>query len=120
MKKLLPSLFALLLLSCGAPAPEWHDIDWDVWKNDKGGCLRQREQFLQPLREQKDKLKRLSEMEIIALLGRPDQNELYKRNQKFFYYWIGPGTTCEGRADSSARLSIRFNAVGKAKEIFID
>jgi hypothetical protein len=120
MKKLLPSIFILMLYSCGAPAPEWHNIDWEVWKNDKGGCLHKREQFLEPLIDQKDKLKRLSEMEIVGLLGKPDQNELYKRNQKFFYYWIGPGTTCKESSDSSRRLSIRFNAVGKAKEIFID
>ena len=60
-------------------------------------------------------------MQIVKLLGRPDQNELSTRNQKFFYYFLEPAPACGTATDSlSARLSIRFNAVGLAKEVAIE
>lgn len=59
-------------------------------------------------------------MEIVDLMGRPDRNELYKRNQKFYYYWIVPGEPCGKPNDSGTKLTLRFNAVGKAKEVSID
>jgi outer membrane protein assembly factor BamE (lipoprotein component of BamABCDE complex) len=58
-------------------------------------------------------------MQIIALLGRPDQNELYSRNQKFYYYSLEPGKVC-GMNSESKRLSVRFNATGRAKEIELE
>lgn len=73
------------------------------------------------IQSQKEKLLSLSEAEVMGLLGRPDENELYKRNQKFFYYNILPSRTCSGRTDSlTARLVIRFNAMGLAKEVTIE
>jgi len=66
------------------------------------------------------KIKSLSEMDVVALLGKPDQNELYRRNQKFFYYFIEPGTPCTGATEHPARLSVRFNAMGYAQLVVID
>ncbi|MBT1705411.1 hypothetical protein [Chryseosolibacter indicus] len=73
------------------------------------------------IEQQKQKLLGSDEMEIVQLLGKPDQNELYKRNQKFYYYYITPGPACQ-TADTlkSSRLSIRFTAMGLAKEIAIE
>lgn len=60
-------------------------------------------------------------MQIVELLGRPDRNELYKRNQKFYYYYLTPAPECANyNANSSTRLAIRFNAMGLAKEIMIE
>ena len=73
------------------------------------------------VQSQKEKLLSLSEAEVMGLLGRPDENELYKRNQKFFYYNILPARSCTGKTDSlTARLVIRFNAMGLAKEVTIE
>jgi len=73
------------------------------------------------LESEKDKLLALTEMEIIDILGRPDQNELSKRNQKFYYYYINPGPACKATSDAPAKkLSIRFNAMGLAKEVAIE
>ena len=58
-------------------------------------------------------------MQIIDLLGRADQNELYKRNQKFYYYLLEPGKSC-GVNMESRKLSVRFNATGRAKEIEVE
>jgi hypothetical protein len=49
--------------------------------------------------------------EIIALLGSPTKQHLDKRNRKFFFYQLNCENTIE--------LSIRFNAIGAAKEIMI-
>jgi hypothetical protein len=60
-------------------------------------------------------------MKVVELLGRPDQNELYTRNQKFYYYFIQPAPDCGGSKDSiSSRLVIRFNAMGLAKEVSVE
>lgn len=70
---------------------------------------------------EKEKLLGLDEMQTVTLLGSPDQNELYSRNQKFYYYFIEPAPSCSGGSDSiSERLVIRFNAVGLAKEVSIE
>ena len=47
----------------------------------------------------------------MQLLGKPDLQQLAKRNQKFFYYQLN----CQ----NSQELSIRFNAVGHAKEMML-
>jgi hypothetical protein len=118
MKKLF-IVFLLIAVACGKPLPKLEGIDLKQWKNDRNGCNRFREKLVATMDSQKDKLKGLSEDDIIALLGRPDQNELYKRNEKFFKYFLEPGPIC--RMNSSAiMLSIRFNAVGLAKEATID
>ncbi len=71
---------------------------------------------------QHDKLLALEELQIVELLGKPDQNELYKRNQKYFYYYLQSSKECN-TGDSTLlpkRLSIRFNAMGLAKEIRVE
>jgi hypothetical protein len=114
------SLFLIILLtSCGKPLPTLEGIDMIAWKEDKNGCLNNRSQSIQILEQQKEKLKALDEMGIVKILGRPDQNELYKRNQKFFYYFLEPGVVC-GIDKKPKRLSVRFNAVGRAKEVIIE
>ena len=111
-------LFVTLLIGCGKQLPTLNGIDLKQWKDDKNGCNHYREKLIGTLTSQKDKLKGLSEDDVIALIGRPDQNELYKRNEKFFKYFLEPGPSC--RNDSSEMiLSIRFNSVGLAKEASI-
>ncbi len=71
---------------------------------------------------QHSKLLALEELQIVELLGKPDQNELYKRNQKFFYYYLQSAKECNA-GDSTLipkRLSIRFNAMGLAKEVRVE
>jgi hypothetical protein len=69
------------------------------------------------LLSQKDKLLALSELDIVEVLGKPDEQELYKRNQKFYYYSIKPSDKCGKEPAAPLRLVIRFNAMGLAKEI---
>ena len=76
--------------------------------------------FLDQLDRQREKIKSLSESEVVELLGRPDKNELLKRNQKFFYYYLEPGPSCANGNPEFKKLMIRFNAIGLAKEVSIE
>ncbi|MBK8291628.1 MAG: hypothetical protein IPK96_12555 [Flammeovirgaceae bacterium] len=119
MKKYLWLSVVVIISSCGKPLPDLSPIDLAQWKEDKGGCQNIRNRFLIDLTSQKDELKGLAEGDIIRLLGRPDRNELYKRNQKFYYYDLEPGRSCDSII-SNQQLIIRFNAMGRAKEVAIE
>jgi hypothetical protein len=110
----------LVCLSCGKPLPELKGIELEVWMADKNGCSGARATSIEPLKKQKADLLGLSEMEIVQVLGKPDRNELYKRNQKFYYYYLQPAPECEQHPDNALRLAIRFNAMGLAKEISVE
>lgn len=120
-------IFSLLLIafvfnSCGKSLPALDGIDLQSWKEDKNGCLNKRSSMQASIVSQQDKLLALDELQIVELLGKPDQNELYKRNQKFYYYYLQPAGDCNP-ADSTItpkRLLIRFNAMGLAKEVQIE
>lgn len=65
--------------------------------------------------ENQDKLLGEGQAEVKGLLGQPDEHELYRRNQKFFYYDLTPTKDiCQYR-----RLSIRFDALDRVKELMI-
>jgi hypothetical protein len=119
MKKLF-ILLVYVAFSCGKPLPRLEGIDLNQWKDDKFGCSGFREKNLEVFSSQKEKLKGLSEDEILKLLGRPDQNELYKRNQKFYHYFVEPSAKCDSTKQNARKLSIRFNAVDLAKEVVIE
>jgi hypothetical protein len=114
------SLFFLLFTSCGKPLPEWSGIEMEKWRADKNGCEGYRAANLGVLEKQLTTLEALNEMDIIEFLGKPDLNELSKRNQKIYYYHLQAGPTCSSPLASARTLTIRFNAVGLAKEIAIE
>lgn len=96
-------------------------MDLQRWKQDKNACSNLRAGMREAIDHEKEKLLGLDEIQVVRLLGNPDQNELYSRNQKFFYYFIEPAPACRVATDSVAkRLVIRFNAVGLAKEASIE
>ncbi len=114
------SLVLILLMSCGKPIPQFEDIDLTQWKEDKFACKGIRQSTEESLAHQKEKLRGLSEADIIKLLGRPDHNELYKRNQKFYHYFITPAPECNSSMVGAKKMTIRFNAMGMAKEVIIE
>ncbi len=113
-------LLLFLLVACGKPLPSLENIDLEAWKRDRQGCEGTRTRAIDPMKSQREKLISLSEMDIVKLLGKPDQTELYKRNQKFYYYFLEPSAECPGGNASAQRLTVRFNAVGLAKEIVFE
>jgi hypothetical protein len=113
---------ALLLLNsgCGNPLPRLESMDLQEWRADKDGCMDKRSVMETSLERQKDKLLALTEKQIISLLGKPDQNELYSRNQKFYTYFLTPAPACTSYRHASKTLIIRFNAMGLAKEVSLN
>jgi hypothetical protein len=110
----------LVLISCSKPVEELTGIDWETWKGDRNGCQMKRFEYLVPLKDQVDRLKRRSEMDIVQLLGRPDETELYKRNQKFYTYFLAGSPACNNGDTVASKLVIRFNAMGLAKEVVLE
>ncbi len=119
MKFLNATLGLLLLFSSCNQSIDLKNFDEIAWQDDKGACKNIRGEMRDNLENVKDQLKGLNQDEIVNVLGRPDENELYKRSQKFFIYHITP-KTCDGQEfEQYTYLSIRFNATGRAKEVII-
>ena len=111
----------IIFLSCDKPMPSLQGVDLHQWELDKNACNGDRAGMRESIDREKEKLLSLTQMQVVELLGRPDQNELSTRNQKFFYYFVEPGPVCGNKGDSAAkRLAIRFNAMGLAKEVAIE
>jgi hypothetical protein len=115
MPRFSPLILLLCLAACTKPLPELEGLDTGRWKEDKNACAGKRALMEASLMTEKDKLKGLSEMDIVELLGKPDENELYKRNQKFFSYYVTPGPDCPDHEELPKKLVIRFNAMGYAQ-----
>jgi hypothetical protein len=119
--KWLSALIFFLLLSCGKALPELEGIDQKLWKDDRNGCSGKRFKMAAAVKGEKNKLLALDEMQIVKLLGNPDRNELFKRNQKFYYYFIEPSPDCKHDSTlHSLSLVVRFNAMGLAKETALE
>ncbi len=92
----------------------------EEWKEDKNGCLQKRVNEINILMDGKSNILGQSENEVLSLLGKPDKNQLYSRNQKIFVYYIAHKTNCENiNFSESTYLSIRINAIGVASEMFV-
>jgi hypothetical protein len=89
------------------------------WQQDQKGCSGQRLKMKPDLDSVRQKLKGLSQVEVIDVLGKPDYQLLYKRHQKFYVYFMEEGTQCQGddEASKAAAVSIRFNALDFVTEV---
>ncbi|MEZ4972992.1 MAG: hypothetical protein R2820_06755 [Cyclobacteriaceae bacterium] len=112
-------IFILLALSCGKPLPTLEGVDLKMWKEDRYGCLGYRAPMIDAITQQKEELKALSEMDLVELLGRPDENQLLDRNQKIYAYYLEPGPACDSSKSEPRQLILRINAMGLAKETLI-
>jgi len=115
IKKALLLIFGVLLLSACKKVPELENVDTTLWKKDAGGCTEVRLDLVPLILQQKEKLKGLSENQIKAILGKPDQHELYERSQKFFIYHLEKGNECaEYSGNYFKSFYIRFNSLDQA------
>ncbi|MDN5203624.1 hypothetical protein QQ008_19705 [Fulvivirgaceae bacterium BMA10] len=118
-------LFALsLLMACFISCQQNIKIvgfEHEKWKNDKQACLSVRKAIFPELMKNKDLLKGYDEKAIAAYLGKPDETELYSRNQKFFIYYIEPAKQCTdpNNSERPKSLFIRFSALNVSNEIFV-
>ncbi|UII19062.1 hypothetical protein [Fulvivirga ligni] len=120
IRNILIALFALSVISCQPKTADIPDFDEVVWKEDINGCSGKRAAMSEQLDSHREVIKGLNQDEVVELLGKPDKNELYKRNQKFFIYEISNAESCDNQTQGPhTYLSIRFNATGLAKEVLI-
>lgn len=116
------AIFAILVLlvGCGKPLPSLENVNLQDWKNDKNGCNGFRLAMKESMTSQKDKLLALSETDLIKLLGKSDETELYKRSEKFYKYYFNGGPSCAKDTVPPSTMIIRFNAMNLAKEIVVE
>ncbi|MGF1639095.1 MAG: hypothetical protein ACFCUU_18610 [Cyclobacteriaceae bacterium] len=111
-------VFIICLNGC-ARKQRFVDFESDAWIEDRNGCEGVRENMKDDLLKVKFRLRGKSTSDIIDILGRPDAQELYQRNQKYYMYYIQPGPECPQKSEKPMTLFIRFSAVGVANEISI-
>lgn len=118
MKFITAILFIFLISGCVEEAQV--SFDNDSWKTDANGCKKIRLGIYKEILESQDEILSLTNRQIIRVLGKPDRNELYGRNQKFFIYQISPASKCNITNNRETLfLFIRFNAVGLSQEVFV-
>ncbi len=119
----MPIILFIVLLGCIKPKEAISDKSFDkkYWKNDPLGCKGHRETMTNDFNAIKSKLIGASEKVIQKTLGKPDQLELYKRQQKFYTYFVEAGSQCDStRHKKPGRyIYIRFNAFRKVSEVGI-
>lgn len=108
--------------ACSPEPAEIKGFEAYVWQQDKWGCGSERQKLIAPLLENKEEILGLRETEVIRLLGKADEMELYTRNQKFLIYFLEPNLHCTTatpkKATNASALHIRLNAMGMAQEVF--
>lgn len=114
LKYITLTLLFYILVSC-SQIPELENIDLSKWKADQNGCDTYRDTVADELLNQKQKLRGLSQNEIIELLGTADKHQLYERSQKFFIYYLEPNENCAQHSNDYIKaLYIRFNSLDQA------
>ncbi|HNP16799.1 MAG TPA: hypothetical protein PKL31_00085 [Fulvivirga sp.] len=112
-------LLITFMVGCDKKTIDLDNFDEVAWQQDKNGCNSVRINMVDALEADKEKLKALNQDEIMAILGKPDANELYKRGQNFLIYFITPKNCGGDEPKEHKYLSIRFTAMGLAKEVLV-
>lgn len=118
------ALFAstALLAGCGHSLPQLPGFDAAKWRADPYACRNQRRTAVPALAQGKEKLYEARADDVTALLGPPDEEELRAGTEKVYYYYLEPGTQCNGRHARSGApcLSLRFGPLGTVTEVLTD
>lgn len=99
-------------------APKIEGFDSKLWKDDPKGCKNQRAKLFPLLEKNQNKLIKVESSQIMKLLGHPDKKELYKRNQRYYVYFVQSGGQCQDTKGNYGKiLRIRFDALQRVSEI---
>jgi hypothetical protein len=102
----------VLVVSCYSP-PTIRGFDPSLWEMALEECNDYRmEASRQYFTGSQSSILTLNQNELQELLGNAKHHELFSRNQKFFYYQLD--------CDNTQRLSVRFDALGRVKEVNIE
>ncbi len=108
-----------LLAACQKNEVKLDNFDKTLWQNDSKGCKNIRLQMLVSLEKQKAKLLGLSQEKIAEILGKPDKQELQKRNAKRFVYYVSEGSQCgKNKQTEGIALILQFGALNYVSEIY--
>jgi len=112
------SLAIMLALTYCNKKKRLEGFDSERWIEDRNGCDGERVKMRRELLKVKFRMRGLQTSEIEDLLGRPDAIELYKRDQKYYIYYMEPGPDCDNaKLENPLKLYVRFTAVGIANEL---
>jgi hypothetical protein len=91
----------------------------EAWRSDRGGCKGTRQAMMGTFKSNKELIKGLTINEITDLFGKPDQQVLTSRQQKYYIYFFESGNHCTDiRNDTNAQsIAIRFSALGVVTEL---
>ncbi len=115
---LITLLVTILTLGCSSPTDLGH-FDIKRWKEDVNGCKGDRAEMIDDLVKVKSKFLGLYQKAIIKSLGQPEDQELYKRSQTYYVYYIDPAPGCESSPEEPRVLEMRFTSLGIANEVNI-
>lgn len=111
-----------LLAGCGHALPSIPGFDAAAWRADPYACRNQRRAAVPALARNRERLYDARADDVTALLGPPDEEELRANTEKVYYYYLEPGTQCQGRhaRSGAACISLRFGALGTVTEVLTD
>ena len=113
-------LFFFIIPGCQNATYPLDGIELDAWREDDFGCKNYRLATLDTLKNQKNKLLRFSEHEIIQTLGFADKAELIQKSEKYYFYYFSGHPECSTQnLNKTTYLRIRFNSMGFCKETLI-
>lgn len=96
------------LFSCSSP-PSIDGFNANEWNLAIQNCTTYRMETVQLVVEAKNELVGLSQQDVQGLLGKPEEQKLFDRHQKFLLYPL----SCQNKQS----LSIRLDALGRVREI---
>ncbi len=112
MKNIFLIFLTFFFISCYKQL-EMGGFEKNKWTSYSTDCSMYRVNIAPKIIKNKEILLESTQNEIESILGNPQEHELYKRNQKNFYYRLTPPTDC-GNFEIVQYLSIRFNGLGRA------
>lgn len=119
MRSLLLLIFTVFIVTACTKRAALGDFDTQRWKDDPKGCKGERAGMVDQLIEVKTKFLGLYQKKVIKALGKPEKQELYKRSQTYYIYYIDPAASCKSADKNPRMLQIRFTSLGIAAEFNI-
>lgn len=116
---ILAIVITLQLTFCNKKKRKIDKFDSDTWVADQYGCEGDRLVLMDDLLKVKFRLRGMKMGEIEDVLGKPEGIELYKRDQKYYIYYMEPNENCGVEKENPLKLYVRFSAVGIANELTV-